>query len=140
MLSPSPAVRIFLGLEPVDMRGGHNALSGVVRRLGLDPLDSHVYVFVNRRRLMAALLWYDGFGGCVLKKRLSKRTFQVLDAKPGERLLQIDSATLTAPAMVPSGRTRAALWVAVPVARGPRQRRNALIFSRRERRSPSYHR
>lgn len=96
MLSPSPAVRIFLGLEPVDMRGGHNALSGVVRRLGLDPLDGHVYVFINRRRFMAALLWYDGSGWCVLKKRLSKGTFQVLDAEPGERQLRIDGATLTA--------------------------------------------
>ena len=51
------------------MRGGHNALSGVVRRLGLDPLDGHVYVFINRRRFIAALLWYDGSGWCVLKKR-----------------------------------------------------------------------
>ena len=85
MLSPSPAVRIFLGLEPVDMRGGHNSLSGVVRRLGLDPLDGHLYVFLNRRRFMAALLWYDGSGWCVLKKRLSKGTFQVLQARPGAR-------------------------------------------------------
>ena len=96
MLSPSHAVRIFLGLEPVDMRGGHNALSGIVRRLGLDPLDGHVDVFINRRPFMAALLWYDGSGWCVLKKRLSKRTFQVLDAEPGERQLRIDGETLTA--------------------------------------------
>ena len=96
MLSPSPAVRIFLGLEPVDMRGGHNSLSGVVRRLGLDPLDGHLYVFLNRRRFMAALLWYDGSGWCVLKKRLSKGTFQVLQGPAEARQLGIDSATLTA--------------------------------------------
>lgn len=77
------------------MRGGHNALSGVVRRLGLDPLDGHVYVFINRRRFMAALLWHDGSGWCVLKKRLSKGTFEVLEGEPGARQLRIGSATLT---------------------------------------------
>jgi transposase len=96
VLSPSPAVRIFLGLAPVDMRGGHNSLSGVVRRLGLDPLDGHLYVFLNQRRFMAALLWYDGSGWCVLKKRLSKGTFQALDAPPGSTRLPIDAATLSA--------------------------------------------
>jgi transposase len=96
MLSPSPAVRIFLALEAVDMRGGHNALSGVVRRLGLDPLDGHLYVFLNGRRFMAALLWYDGSGWCVMKKRLSQGTFQALEAQPGARQLRIDSATLAA--------------------------------------------
>ena len=55
MLSPSPAVRVFLAIEPVDMRGGQNSLSGVVRRLGLDPLDGHVYVCMNRNRFMVAL-------------------------------------------------------------------------------------
>lgn len=96
MLSPSPAVRVFLAVEPVDMRGGHNALSGVVRRLGLDPLDGHVYVCLNRRRFMAALLWYDGSGWCVLKKRLSKGTFQLPTVQPGTKSLRIDAATLAA--------------------------------------------
>lgn len=96
MLSPSPAVRVFLAVEPVDMRGGHNALSGVVRRLGLDPLDGHVYVCMNRRRFMAALLWYDGSGWCVLKKRLSKGTFQVPAVEAGTTSVRIDSVSLAA--------------------------------------------
>lgn len=56
MLSPSSAIRVFLAVEPVDMRGSYNSLSGLARRLGLDPLDGHLYVFLNRRRFMAALL------------------------------------------------------------------------------------
>lgn len=96
MLSPSPAVRVFLAIDPVDMRGGHNALSGVARRLGLDPLDGHIYVFLNRRRFLAALLWYDGSGWCVLKKRLSKGTFELPEVHPGTPSLLIDAASLTA--------------------------------------------
>ena len=96
MLSPSPAVRVFLAVEPVDMRGAYNSLSGVARRLGLDPLDGHLYVFLNRRRFMAALLWYDGSGWCVMKKRLSKGTFEVPAVATGTGSLVIDSATLTA--------------------------------------------
>ena len=96
MLSPSPAVRVFLAIEPVDMRGGHHALSGVARRLGLDPLDGHLYVFLNRRRFLAALLWYDGSGWCVLKKRLSKGTFQLQSVEAGTRAVRIDSASLAA--------------------------------------------
>ena len=96
MLSPSPAVRVFLAIEPVDMRGGQNSLSGVVRRLGLDPLDGHVYVCMNRSRFMVALLWYDGSGWCVLKKRLSRGTFQLPEVKAGTASLRIDSASLAA--------------------------------------------
>ena len=96
MLSPSPAVRVFLAVEPVDMRGSYNSLSGLARRLGLDPLDGHLYVFLNRKRFMAALLWYDGSGWCVLKKRLSQGTFQLPTVEPGTRSLRIDSASLAA--------------------------------------------
>lgn len=71
-------------------------MSGVVRRLDLDPLDGHIYVFLNRRRFMAALLWYDGSGWCVLKKRLSKGTFQLPPFGEGVRSLRIDGATLSA--------------------------------------------
>lgn len=96
MLSPSPAIRVFLAVEPVDMRGGHNSLSGKIRRLGLDPVDGHLYVMLNRRRFMAALLWYDGSGWCVMKKRLSRGTFQLPLAAPGTGKLRIDSASLGA--------------------------------------------
>ena len=87
---------MFLAIQPVDMRGSYNALSGVARRLGLDPLDGHLYVFLNRRRFLAALLWYDGSGWCVLKKRLSKGTFQLPEVEAGTASVTIDAATLGA--------------------------------------------
>ena len=53
MLSLAPGLRIFVGIEPVDMRGSFNSLAGAARRLGLEPLDGHYYLFFNRRRNQA---------------------------------------------------------------------------------------
>lgn len=39
MLSLPPTVRVFVAVEPVDMRGSFDVLAGAVRRLGLDPVD-----------------------------------------------------------------------------------------------------
>ena len=53
MLSLPPTVRVFVAVDPVDMRGSFDALAGAVRRLGLDPVDGHLYLFLNRRRRLA---------------------------------------------------------------------------------------
>ena len=66
MLSLSPAVRVFVAVEPVDMRGSFDALAGAVRRLGLDPVDGHLYLFLNKRRRLAKAIWFDGSGWVVL--------------------------------------------------------------------------
>jgi transposase len=47
VLSLPPTVRVFVVVEPVDMRGSFDALAGAVRRLGLDPVDGHLYLFLN---------------------------------------------------------------------------------------------
>lgn len=60
MLSPGPNTRVFVALEPVDMRGSFDALAGHVRRVNADPLDGHLYLFVNRRRNLLRALWFDG--------------------------------------------------------------------------------
>lgn len=55
MLSLSPAVRIFLCLDAVDLRKSFDGLSALVSQaLGDDPLSGHWFVFRNRRgdRLM----------------------------------------------------------------------------------------
>jgi transposase len=31
------------------MRGSFDAIAGAVRRIGLDPADRHLYLFLNRR-------------------------------------------------------------------------------------------
>ena len=49
MLSLSPATRIFVALQPVDMRAGFNRLYALVEtRLDQPPLSGHLFVFTNR--------------------------------------------------------------------------------------------
>lgn len=56
MLTFSPTVRVFVAVEPLDMRGSFDSLAGAVRRLGLDPVDGHLYLFLNKRRRLAKAL------------------------------------------------------------------------------------
>jgi transposase len=93
VLSLPPTVRVFVAVEPLDMRGSFDALAGAVRRLGLDPVDGHVYLFMNKRRRIAKALWFDGTGWCVLAKRLEAGSFQLPVLKGRENQVQVDGAT-----------------------------------------------
>ena len=92
MLTLPPTVRVFVALEPIDMRGSFDALAGAVRRLGLDPVDGHLYLFLNKRRRLAKALWFDGSSWCVLAKRLEAGSFQLPPLESVENKVQIDGA------------------------------------------------
>ncbi len=93
MLSLPPTVRVFVAVEPLDMRGSFDALAGAVRRLGLDPVDGHLYLFLNRRRRLAKAIWFDGSGWCVLAKRLEAGSFQLPPLDGNKRQISIDGST-----------------------------------------------
>jgi transposase len=92
MLTLPPTVRVFVAVEPLDMRGSFDALAGAVRRLGLDPVDGHLYLFFNKRRRIAKSLWFDGSGWCVLAKRLERGSFQLPPLSGTETKVQVDGA------------------------------------------------
>jgi transposase len=96
MLSLPPTVRVFVAVEPVDMRGSFDALAGAVRRLGLDPVDGHLYLFLNRRRRLAKALWFDGSSWCLLSKRLENGSFQLPPITGETSQVQIDGTTFAA--------------------------------------------
>lgn len=96
MLSLSQAVRVFVAVEPLDMRGNFDALAGAVRRLGLDPVDGHVYLFLNKRRRLAKALWFDGSGRCVLAKRLEAGSFQLPPFNDAASRVEVDGNTFAA--------------------------------------------
>ena len=77
MLSTTAQQRIFLAVDPVDMRGGFDRLAGRVRAAGLDLYAGHLFVFVSRRRTHIKVLTWDGTGIVVLYKRLGKGKFVV---------------------------------------------------------------
>lgn len=95
MLSVGAGVRIFVGIEPLDMRGSFNALAGAVRRLGLEPTDGHLYLFFNRRRRLCKMIYFDGSGFCLFSKRLEKGTFELPAVPPGQDRVVVDAAMLT---------------------------------------------
>ena len=82
MLSLPPTVRVFVAVEPVDMRGSFDALAGAVRRLDLDPVDGHLYLFLNKRRRIAKAIWFDGSGWCVLGNQRSSH-YTSFDSRRG---------------------------------------------------------
>ena len=94
MLNFGPNTRIFVGLDPVDMRGSFDALAGQVRRLHADPLDGHLYLFVNRRRRLLKAIWFDRNGWALYSKRLEQGSFELPSAEGGQRKVAIDPAQL----------------------------------------------
>ena len=92
MLSFAPSVRVFVVVAPLDMRGSFDALAGAARRLGLDPTDGHLYLFLNRRRRIAKALWFDGSGWCVLAKRRESGSFQLPAFDVTQSRVQVDGA------------------------------------------------
>jgi len=76
------------------MRGSFDALAGHVRRLHRDPLDGHLYLFVNRRRRLLKALWFDRSGWALYSKRLERGTSELPQPQGSERQVQVDSAQL----------------------------------------------
>jgi len=76
MLSFSASLKIYLGVEPCDMRKSFNGLSEIARsHLGLDPLCGAAFLFTNKRRNRIKILFWDGTGLWVAAKRLERGTF-----------------------------------------------------------------
>ncbi len=76
MLNFTGSLRVFLGIEPIDLRKSFSGLLAVVmHRLEEDPLQGALFVFSNRSRSRLKMLYWDGTGLWVLVKRLEKGTF-----------------------------------------------------------------
>lgn len=92
MLTLSPHTRVFVAVDAVDMRGSFDALAGHVRRLRADPLDGHLYLFVNRKRTLLRALWFDRSGWCLFSKRLERGSYQLPEDVAGTGRVSIDAA------------------------------------------------
>lgn len=76
MLSFTGALKIYLALEPADMRKSFNGLSGLVQEhLKANPYDGTLYLFTNKRRNRLKILFWDGSGLWVAAKRLEEGRF-----------------------------------------------------------------
>ena len=76
MLSFTGALKVFVALDPQDMRKSFNGLSAAVsEHLLCDPYQGSLYLFTNRRHDRLKILFWDGTGLWVASKRLEQGTF-----------------------------------------------------------------
>lgn len=76
MLSFAGSLKVFVAVEPCDMRKGFNGLHALVtEKLGEDPKTGALFVFTNRRRNRLKILFWDRTGLWVCTKRLEEGSF-----------------------------------------------------------------
>jgi len=76
MLSLPSAVRVFLCLEPADMRRGFDGLAQMARDVvAQDPFSGHLFVFRSRRGDRLKILYWERGGLAIWYKRLEQGTF-----------------------------------------------------------------
>ena len=76
MLAFPAGLKIYLAVEPVDMRKQLNGLwCAAEQTLRVDPRQGAVFAFANKARDRVKLLYWDGTGAWVLAKRLEKGRF-----------------------------------------------------------------
>lgn len=97
MLTVPQQVKIFVALEPTDMRRGFPGLSGQVQSaLEQDPLSGHLFLFRNRRGDRIKILFWDGDGYVIFYKQLARGTFEFPAAQdPNSPVVQIRASELS---------------------------------------------
>lgn len=76
MLFPEGNIRVWLCTTPTDMRKTYNGLSALVKsKLHENPLNGHLYVFINRKRSQMKILFFDRNGYAIWSKRLEQGQF-----------------------------------------------------------------
>lgn len=90
-------VKIYLAVEPVDLRASFYRLAAHVRAtLDADPQSGHLYLFVGKGRNLVKILFWDRSGYCIFSKRLERGRFRLPDDIPaGAKQHQVDFAHLT---------------------------------------------
>jgi transposase len=78
MITLPSAVRIFLCTRSTDLRKSFDGLTGLVQEcFGQDPLNGHLFLFLNRRRDRIKILYFDRDGLAIWYKRLEAGSYQM---------------------------------------------------------------
>lgn len=84
MLSFPGSLRVFVAVDPCDMRKSYEGLSALAGEvLREDVKSGALFVFGNRRRTRLKILYFDGSGVWVMSKRLEEGTFSWPTAQEG---------------------------------------------------------
>lgn len=95
MLSLPASVRIYLCIAPADMRKSFDGLYAMVQQVfQRDPLDGHLFLFLNRRQDRVKILYWDRDGLALWYKRLEAGTFQLPADLGDARGVELDATQL----------------------------------------------
>ena len=95
MLSIPPNLRVYLCTKATDMRKGFDGLhTDALQVFQRDPVDGHLFLFVNRRRDRLKMLWFDRDGMALFYKRLEAGTYQLPAITDDSQGIEIDAADL----------------------------------------------
>ena len=76
MLSFTGSLKVYVALEPIDMRKGFEGLYGAVNeKLRDDVRNGALFAFTNKKRTRLKIIYWDKTGLWLLTKRLEKGTF-----------------------------------------------------------------
>lgn len=85
MLTLPPTVRVFIAVQPADLRKGFDGLAAVTRSvIHEDPMSGHLFVFFNRRSDRSKVLYWDRSGWCVFYNQQSSH-YTSFDRRHGRR-------------------------------------------------------
>ena len=86
MIAPSLHTKVYLARDATDMRKSFPGLIALTEAvLRQEPTSGHLFMFLNRRRDMMKILYWDGTGFCIWAKRLERGSFQRPSAVAGEQ-------------------------------------------------------
>lgn len=95
MLGSGFSARVFAYSAPCDMRKSYEGLHAIVRNdIGDEILDGDLYLFTNRRRNRAKVLFFDGTGLCIFMKRIEKGLFAPLWKSTEEKTVSLSPSEL----------------------------------------------
>ena len=77
-----PSGRLWVYHGAVDLRKSYYSLTRLVEKeLEKDALSGEGFIFINRQKTLAKVLWWDRTGWCLLLKKLSGSKYRVSDKK-----------------------------------------------------------
>ena len=76
-----PKGRVWIYQKSVDLRKSYLRLSALVEQeLSVNPMSEDAYVFINRDKSLAKVLWWDRTGWCLFIKKLSSSKYRISDS------------------------------------------------------------
>lgn len=94
-LDQGVTVRIYLCVQPADMRRGFDTLAAAVKEfLRHDPFSGNLFLFVSRGKDRMKILYWEKDGFCLWYKRLEEGAFKLPSIKDDRASVELKASEL----------------------------------------------